>query len=284
MPPFPRISSAAPSSSYLVVYQRCCLLETYANIFASGVTGLSIFVTLSPEARQLKNSAPLWPDGTPLFIACAHTPHLTDLAATDIDGDSLVYSLCTPFAGGGPIAIGGASLGCDGALPAPPCAPPYYPVQFVDPGYAPEEPLGLLSSSDFDIQGHWQFIPEYLGSFLYAVCVREYRDGVLLGETQRVLTLFVADGNSAAADVQKKRSILTCSPNPAGAELRVSLADFAGEKVRLTVQNPAGIVIFSKNFPDVETAVLPTSDWPRGLYFLRAESSGRVAAGRFVKE
>lgn len=101
-----------------------------------------------------------------------------DHSATDIDGDSLVYELCTP--------LDGASF--SDPIPQPPYNPPYNPVTFISP-YSQSNMLnGVAGGVNLSINpqtGILTATPTTIGQFVVGVCVKEYRGNIFLGTTRR---------------------------------------------------------------------------------------------------
>jgi hypothetical protein len=87
LPPIP--------GGYDIVYIRCCRNATIINIPNPGGYGAT-YTTHIPETGC--NSSPRFTNFPPIAI-CVNTPITFDHSATDPDGDSLVYSLCTPYEG-----------------------------------------------------------------------------------------------------------------------------------------------------------------------------------------
>jgi gliding motility-associated-like protein len=175
------------NSGYQVAYQRCCRNATILNIFddkedtpeSSGAT----YYAYIPPVRLYKNSNPVFNNFPPVAI-CANRRLEFDHAATDPDGDSLVYKLCTPF---------------DGLSPTAPTisflleAPPYDEIRWRSPyslnnQLSGPEPLQIDPKS-----GLLTAIPGRVGQFVVGVCVEEYRDGQYISETRRDFQFNVAD-------------------------------------------------------------------------------------------
>lgn len=165
-----------PNTIYYIVYQRCCRNQTILNIVNPEGTG----ATYSAEIRTntfLPNSSPVFKGLPPLFI-CSSFPLVFDNSATDVNGDTLRYSLCTPLTGADTI----------NPAPFPPFNPPYQPVTFSTPysvtnmldGTPGPGPLSIDS-----ITGILTATPTTIGQFVIGVCVKEYRNNVYLGETRR---------------------------------------------------------------------------------------------------
>jgi PKD repeat protein len=116
---------------------------------------------------------------------CNNDELIFDHLATDPDGDVLQYSLVTPFSG--------ASSSNPAPTQAPP--PPYFPVQWIGPFNA-QAPLGPGSSTVIDPNtGILTVNPSMIGLFVVGVMVREYRNGVLVGQTVRDFVFKVFDCN-----------------------------------------------------------------------------------------
>jgi gliding motility-associated-like protein len=161
------------AGGYLLAYQRCCRNETILNITDPKQTGATYWTEVSEKALQLRNNSPVfreWPD---VYI-CANKPLVFDHGATDIDGDSLVYKLCTPSSG--------ATL----ANPKPDIAdpPPYDLVNWRAP-YGLDNMFGGTPLKINSKTGEFTGMPNLVGQFLVGVCVEEYRKGVLIGTTRR---------------------------------------------------------------------------------------------------
>lgn len=165
---------------YILTYQRCCRSPTIMNIPDPQDWGLTCTVQVPPMAQGL-NSSPRFTAVPPIAL-CVDQDMSFNYAATDPDGDQLVYALTTPFTGGDNI----------NPIPSPPSAPPYTEVPWAsgyseavpmdaDPGLAIDAATGLLTVH-----------PNTIGSYTVAVSVKEYRNGVLLSEVRRDLRFDVA--------------------------------------------------------------------------------------------
>ncbi|MES2139779.1 MAG: PKD domain-containing protein [Bacteroidota bacterium] len=123
----------------------------------------------------------------PPILVCAGQPFTFDHSATDADGDSLSYSLYTPYdannagvGGGAPVPGGGAKK---------PTFPGGNTIAFTpitwQPGYSATNPLGGTPLSLNPSTGLLSGTPPMLGQFLVGVMVKEYRNGVYMGQTIR---------------------------------------------------------------------------------------------------
>jgi gliding motility-associated-like protein len=160
---------------YTIAYQRCCRNIDIQNIVNPLDAGATYWTYLTPLALQVCNSSATFNEFPNVYM-CSGVPLGIDLSATDRDGDSLVYELCTP------------SDGDFSATPAPnPAGPPPYlgitwrlPYgQFNMLGNT-ADPLRINSAT-----GLMEGTPLTTGIFLVGVCIKEYRNGNLISITRR---------------------------------------------------------------------------------------------------
>ena len=79
---------------YKIAYQRCCRNSTVINISVPSNTGMTITTDIPPQP----NNSPIFLSQPPIFICLSDTFNYS-FTASDLDGDSLVYNLCTPLSG-----------------------------------------------------------------------------------------------------------------------------------------------------------------------------------------
>ncbi|MBL7803048.1 MAG: T9SS type A sorting domain-containing protein [Saprospiraceae bacterium] len=181
---------------YYFVYQRCCRNESVTNIVDPVNTGATFYAFVSANAQLYGNDSPVWADYPPVVI-CLGQPLVFNHSATDAEGDSIAYSFCAPYIGGGNVVISPGLYGCNGALPNPPCPPPYVWVNYM-PGYSPEQPMGGNPVVGIDpATGIISGTPDHLGHFAIAVCGLEYRNGVLLSQFRRDIQFIVSSCNQS---------------------------------------------------------------------------------------
>lgn len=170
------------SNGYQLVYQRCCRNNTIDNLIDPGAQGSTYSTPIPALSGDCNNSSPTF-DNFPPIIICANSPLIFDHAATDIDGDQLVYSICEPL------------QGADQNNPYPDFAsnPPYDPVNWAA-GFDANNPLSSDPQMVIDPEtGMLEAYPTNIGQFVVGVCVSEYRDGELLGTYIRDFQFNVAD-------------------------------------------------------------------------------------------
>ncbi|MBT8231397.1 MAG: PKD domain-containing protein, partial [Bacteroidia bacterium] len=173
--------------SYQIAYQRCCRNNSITNIFDPGDTGAAFRITISPEAQEIGNSSPKFNDFPPLFL-CANRDFEFDDSATDIDGDVIRYSFCSPSQAGGTFDANlEMQLGCcDCVRPnSSQCPPPFKNVSFKPP-FTAAAPLGGNPVVTIDnLTGIISGVPTLTGQYVVGVCAEEYRNNVLIGTIRR---------------------------------------------------------------------------------------------------
>jgi gliding motility-associated-like protein len=179
-----------PTQTYQIVYQRCCRNQTIQNLELPGEQGISIVANIPGFSDGSCNSKASF-NNFPPPVLCAQETLVFDHSATDLDGDSLAYSLCAPFLGG--------SI----ADPAPGVAsPPPYPQVVWAAGYDAGSPLNGNPGLSIDVNtGLLTGVPTQLGQFVVGVCVEEWRDGVLLTTNTRDFQFNVAFCEESSAAI-----------------------------------------------------------------------------------
>ena len=174
-------------NGYTFSYQRCCRIENMDNIVSSGTIGNTYIIqipgtsSIVPDAN--KNSSPTFPINDTAVI-CENSFFSYPFSATDVDGDSLSYSLCTSF------------VGADQTNPAPVAAgsPPYSSVPYFS-SFNGSTPMGAqvtINPTSGLISG---VAPQIFstGEYAVTVCVSEFRNGVFLESTRKELHIRVRD-------------------------------------------------------------------------------------------
>ena len=167
LPPIP--------GGYRVAYQRCCRGPNINNLILPEETGLTLVVDVPTSANNFYiNSSPRFTNYPPLVL-CNNDNLVFNHSATDPDGDNLVYSLVTPYAGGTPI----------NPMPVP-IPPPNYPLVNWAGGFSATQPLGPGSTLTIDpVTGIINAFPSITGRFVVGIQVQEYRNGVLISSMIR---------------------------------------------------------------------------------------------------
>ncbi len=182
---------------YILVYERCCRGPGIVNLMNPAAEGLTLTAEIPGNSNGIIcNSSPRFKNYPPLLL-CNNDDLIFDHSATDPDGDQLVYELCTPFHGG--------SSG--NPMPNPPNFPPYNLIVWEN-GFNELIPFGPNGPITIDPNTGMLFAaPDLIGKFVVGVCVKEYRNGVLIGTTTRdfLFTVFNCDISAAAKIVPQNQ-------------------------------------------------------------------------------
>lgn len=164
-------------TGYYLTYQRCCRNATIVNILDPLNTGASYWTYIPHTTLLACNSAPAFKNDPPIFI-CVDQLFVFDHSAIDQNKeDSLSYELIAPY-------VGGISL--SNPKPDPPAGPPYNPVIW-SPGHDLSKVMGDSPTplSIDPVTGVLTVMPKVIGQFVVGVKVKEYRNGILIGENFR---------------------------------------------------------------------------------------------------
>ncbi|MCX6311363.1 MAG: PKD domain-containing protein [Bacteroidetes bacterium] len=163
-----------PSAGLFLTYQRCCRNNSILNLINPGNVGSTYQIRIPPTTQALCNNSARYNNFPPIYL-CQGAPLVFDHSATDPDGDSLVYELCSPYDG------------ADAAnpMPQPPAGPPYAYVPFLAP-YSGGYPLSSNPALTIDpVTGMLTGTPNLSGQWVVGVCCKEYRNGILLCTNKR---------------------------------------------------------------------------------------------------
>ncbi len=171
---------------YQVVYQRCCRNDQVLNIVDPGDLGSSLVAYIPPISGDACNNSPSF-DSYPPMALCLGSDVEISQSATDVDGDSLVYSLVAPFHGSSDVD------------PTETYAPPYAQVAW-ETGYSDAYPMDSNPVLGIDpTNGIISGTPTQEGYYVIGIKVEEYRNGVYLGEILRDFRFLVVDCEIATA-------------------------------------------------------------------------------------
>lgn len=182
------------NGGWQLAWARCCRNSNIDNLSSPLELGVTFLARIPAPSEASCNSMPVFDNQLPIFI-CAGEEFLFDHAATDQDGDSLVYAL-TPAYDGINLNGQGAGNGTFGS-PPPTVGPtnpmglgPYRLVPYSF-GYSPTDPFGPNTATIDANTGWLTFEAPNPGVFVVAVSVFEYRNGVLLSENKKDLQIHV---------------------------------------------------------------------------------------------
>lgn len=157
---------------YVLAFQRCCRNNTITNIVDPANTGVTYWTAI----QYFNNTSAVFKELPPNFL-CTNAPLVFDHSATDADGDSLSYELFQPF------------QGADAIDNRPPFTrfslPPFVPLLWAS-GYSTTNQMDGSPKLTIDAKtGKLTVVPTQVGQFVVGIKVREYRGGILMGETLR---------------------------------------------------------------------------------------------------
>ncbi len=171
---------------YNVGWARCCRNNISTNIPNNQGMSVTAHIPGTDEIGSSCNTMATFNNLPPQFL-CANEAFNFDHSATDVDGDSLVYSVCPPYSG-----LNGNGQGVSNFNPPPALAvgtnpmgpPPYNLLNFANP-YTATNPFGNNMFSLDRFSGQLNITPSALGTFVFALCVDEYRNGVKINSNKR---------------------------------------------------------------------------------------------------
>ncbi|MEZ4827357.1 MAG: hypothetical protein R3C61_13920 [Bacteroidia bacterium] len=179
------VTLPALAGGYNIGWARCCRNNVVTNIFQN--QGITVLAKVPETTPASCNSMPTFNQLPPLFL-CVNQPFSFDHSATDANGDSLVYQISNPYTGINSTGQGATqfnpvvSVGGFGANPMGP--PPYQNINFL-PGYNFTDPFASGNFSIDPLSGLLTLTPIQTGLSVFALSVKEYRNGVLLSENKR---------------------------------------------------------------------------------------------------
>ena len=176
------------TEGFTLAYVRCCRNNSINNLILPGEQGGTYSAYIPPTAT-FHNNSPVFNQFPPIFI-CVNAPLRFDHSATDVDGDLLVYSLCSPKTG---------ASQTDPSPTSPP-GPPYSDVNW-ESGYSEINPLGNNSLAIDGNTGYLTGTPNTQGQFVVGICVSEYRNGNLISTYLRDFQFNVTQCNIPVADI-----------------------------------------------------------------------------------
>ena len=185
------------SIGYTIGYQRCCRNAAIQNIVQPANFGATYFCTIPPVSVTDSNNSAVFTNFPPQII-CVNTPLLYNNSATDADGDSLSYELCSSYT-----APNG--LPSDDIIP-----PPFQYAQYLSP-FSFSTPLTAYPAIQIDpVSGIITGTPNRVGRYLVTVCCHEWRNGQMINTIQREFQFVVTNCTKA---VQPGIPVLSSLPN-----------------------------------------------------------------------
>lgn len=185
------VSLPENSLGYTITYQTCCRIDGIMNIPNSvGATYAAVIPGTATMPVRNSDISPRF--ASSISVVCHYRPFTLDFSATDADGDSLVYSLCAAYNGGG----------AQNASYTTPAGPPYGSVNYIG-GYSGTSPMGngvTINSQTGIISG----IAPQAGKYVVSVCVNSYDRSTrrFIGTHRKDFIVTVAPCDIAGAQLQ----------------------------------------------------------------------------------
>lgn len=163
-------------NGYFLEYQICCRNAGITNLANPTGSAMTFYCEIPDpgNAATLNNSNPDMGDYPMDAYFCVGTSKNFSFNVTDVDGDSLHFSLVTPLD--------------QQATPTPPPAFPYPDVVWasVPNIYSLADMVGGLPPMTINsATGVMTAAPNLIGTYVFGVKVEEFRNGVKIGETRR---------------------------------------------------------------------------------------------------
>jgi len=177
-------------NGYIISYQACCRINGIANVIGSSSTGITYCAEI-PGQHELPSAAANNGAhflGIDTVMICAGYPFSYNFGADDADGDSLVYSFINAY------------NNTAGASPSP-APPPYSPMVYYAPTYTGNSPLGsgvAINTSTGLITG----MAPVAGIYVVTVCVKEFRNGILIATQRKELQVKISDCDIAKVTLE----------------------------------------------------------------------------------
>lgn len=182
------------AAGYYMSWERCCRNGTIVNIQVPGDAGSTFYLefpALLNGTTRVANSSPVFtiPKGD---YACVGQPFTLDFSAKDADGDSLAYTLVTPY-NGFSTRFEPNPGAQNGTLQPIFAAGPYPSVNWIG-GISIANEIPGSSPLRIDARsGLLRVTPNRVGLFVFSVEVGEYRNKKLIGVVRRDYQVLVID-------------------------------------------------------------------------------------------
>lgn len=160
---------------YHLYYERCCRNSALVNIINPAQTSTGFHAFIPPTS--VPNSSPVFLDD-PVPLICVQDSLFLLNTAIDPDGDLLLYSFTTPYAGFADVS---------NPAPSPQAVLPWpiTPVVYQG-GFSQSQPFGPGGYTYINAQNGLSVYRTLLpGNFAVAVQVSEYRNNILISTTRR---------------------------------------------------------------------------------------------------
>lgn len=257
------------NGGYTITYQRCCLSPQITNIMFPDSVGFT-FTSHIPgvDTGQHYNSSPRF-QGHSLFLSCVNEQVDFNHSAIDPDGDSLVYSVITPFGYDW-------STNLYTSNPSPDLPPPYLEVQY-EMGFSPQTPLGTGGILSIDSSsGMLTVEPVLIGQFVIGVKVDEYKSGQLVNSTYRNLLMQTGLSNVGLGTIETNSSPIDISISPNPVSDLVKINSDVGHTLKVFTSD--GKEILKRGWNEKGQYSIDMSTFDSGVYYFQFNTEhGNIA-------
>ena len=180
---------------YTIVYQRCCRNNGVVNLLPG--QGATYTAVVPGSSLATGNNSARFVSLPPLFV-CLNQSLSLSYAATDPDGDSLVYSLFNPYSGADANCPDPSPNGGVNGCPSVPNPPPYSSAAYAigyDSANFTNSPSTINDLKIDSATGLLTGSANAAGLYDITVCVKEYRNGQLLNILRRDFEVTVSACN-----------------------------------------------------------------------------------------
>lgn len=184
------------AQGYYAIWERCCRNGTISNIVNPGGAG-SVFYLWFPAIVQggtaFRNSTPNFSIPAGDYLCLGQDFSTSNFAATDSDGDQLVYSMVTPFNGSSTTnnpSPFSAATNIPGVYSFPPIN-----VSWLS-GFSATNSIPSGTGNPLNINsttGQLSVNPNRTGLFVFSILCEEFRGGVKIGEVRRDFQFLVRE-------------------------------------------------------------------------------------------
>lgn len=193
---------------YTISHQRCCRNSSITNVNNVNTVWGSTYTTSIPSMDSACNTNPSFSSDPPVVL-CLNVNVKLDLSATEPDGDSIYYELCNIYHGGNNVSPN------INVAPNPATPPPYTPVNFIN-GYTSSNPIPGNPAFTINSQtGLLTGTPTQVGQYVFAVCAREFKNGVLISTNSRDFQFNVSpDCQATTSRIRLSNGNVVANPSP----------------------------------------------------------------------
>lgn len=182
------------AGGYDITWGTCCWNHSVTNIDNLEMQGLAMVLHIPESMDNRNNTTPQFIE-LPTTITCPDKIMNINSAAIDKDGDKLVYSLIHPQTyeqqnNQGRVNHSDLFPGQNNYKPLLVGRPPFKTIIYND-GFGPNNPIGESLFKINSETGSIEAQAGQSGQYIIGIGVSEYRNDILLGETQRVFMLEV---------------------------------------------------------------------------------------------